>query len=242
MLLTFLVAASLSSGSPGLKVYDPKPMAPVYYSVPSEAIGTDGPDGSPFARGIASALKQNAGQPFPSMIGLLAFAARQASQPSPNLQPSWEGILDDAPLCPKNGPVRVHLVVQATYERLNALFGAERELLPDAFRAACPEVELELHVDQNRSGLRSVVEAVEKDAAESGGRTILYLSGHGAQIEGRNWFSAIDVRPDTPQSFQADSLEIGGLARDIGQACNNRCSIWVDASRHAQFESPGSTR
>lgn len=240
MLLTLLVTASLAWGPVALAPIT-KPMAPVYYSVPSGAIASDGSDGSPFARGIASALKRNAEHPFSMMIGLLSFAARQASQPSPNLQPSWVGMLDDAPLCRTDGPLRVHLVVQVKYERLPVLIGGELELLPDAFRAACPEVEFELHVDQDRSGLRSVVKAVEKDAAESGGRTILYLSGHGAQIEGRNWFAPVDVKRDQPQSFQADSLQIEELAISIGQACENRCSIWVDASRDAPFE-PGSTR
>lgn len=236
MMALLILSSLMNSGLAPIE--ETRSASPVYWSVAPGEIAHDGREGSPFALAIAKVLEQQAKQPFNTLPELLA--AVQATREDRGDANAWyEGPVDAAPLCPSQGVLRVHLVIQAGYERVSPLYGAEKKVLPGAFRGSCSDVELTLHSDLKGQAWPELVGTLRRDAEKTEGRTLIYLSGYGAQISGRNVLYGIDFDRRTAESASALSLDIGRLAQEIGEACANRCSLWVDTSRDAQIPESG---
>ncbi len=75
-------------------------------------------------------------------------------------------------------------------------------------------------VDADIAGLRAAVSRFEQSLKPTD-RALVYLSGHGVQVQGSNWFLAVDASPahieDVPQTaLRIDELVAGLGARDGG--------------------------
>jgi formylglycine-generating enzyme required for sulfatase activity len=70
--------------------------------------------------------------------------------------------------------------------------------------------------DASLDRLRSAVQRFQRSLA-SGDRAVVYLSGHGLQVEGKNWFLAVDGQPTTIEDVPQAAIRIDDLVEALGE-------------------------
>lgn len=163
---------------------------------------------------------------------LLARVEEQQPDKAPG---EYRGHLDPGPVCPIDGPLRAHVLVLADYQKLPTLSGEEARTVAPAMRESCAvsEVKLQLHRDLDSAELASFADTVLRSAAESDGATVVYMSGHGAEMNGKDLVFSVDVDTSEPKTILANSVDVGDLVARLGNHCINRCMVLVDVSRTA---------
>ncbi len=92
------------------------------------------------------------------------------------------------------------------------------------------EVE-KVHEDLDRSAMIAVVGQFAQ-RAKNAEVALVYFSGHGAQIDGRNWLMPVDAKPvDSLSMVEADGVSLDWLLEKISRSAKLKI-VWLDACRN----------
>ena len=74
---------------------------------------------------------------------------------------------------------------------------------------------------------------------QPGDEVVVFYSGHGVQIDGRNYLLPIDVRADEPSQVRDDAVALSSLLNDLRRAKPRLTVAIIDACRDNPFEGSG---
>ena len=232
VVLCALGASSLLAGiDSGVARVEVSPVQMWFSSGPGDAPGE-----VVFSPALQAALKNNGERPYANVMALVAAVEAAVLVKHEGRQSSYfTGNPDVAPLCPSDGPLRVHLLVQVEYPHAPRVpgFQLDRERLPGAFRAACPNTVVTVHENIGKADWDGLLEAVGQSALEPLGRTLVYVSGQGAKIDGVDRVLAVDSPMKSKEQALEDSLNVAVLHGRLQSSCRNRCAVWLDVDRQA---------
>jgi hypothetical protein len=88
-----------------------------------------------------------------------------------------------------------------------------------------------VHENIGKADWDGFLEAVGQSAEESLGRTLVYVTGLGGQIDGIDHVLAVDTERDSKEQALEGSLNVTVLHGRLQSSCRNRCALWLDVGR-----------
>jgi formylglycine-generating enzyme required for sulfatase activity len=93
---------------------------------------------------------------------------------------------------------------------------------------------IDVRLDQMRAATQQFQRSLKP-----GDRAIVYLSGHGVQVEGKNWFIAIDGRLNTLEDVPQAAIRLDDLVEALGERRQGPTIIFLDACSDPSLRSRG---
>ena len=161
-------------------------------------------------------------------------------QPAAQAQATDRRIIFTGTSSPVPGEHRLALVIGNThYGGGNELVNPENDANAMAATLQRLGFDVTLILDATRDGLRDAISSFTDNVSRSGNGTValLYYSGHGMQVDGKNYFIPVGFTPPASRDDIDDYAYPAQRAIDEMQAANAQVNIMIlDACRNNPFE------
>lgn len=120
------------------------------------------------------------------------------------------------------------IIGNAAYQAVPSLHGPREDAADMAKALGILGFQTTVLTDVSLDQLRSATQRFQRSLAP-GDRAIVYLSGHGVQVEGKNWFLAVDGRPTAIEDVPKAAIRIDDLVEALGERRRGTTIVLLDA-------------